>query len=282
MKKIGIRKEIIRKFCLVFAILMAFGLLAAPSLEVRAMEFMTMADSVVVGTKVKQSKSYVLLPIGEEKQIFLTEKEDGERVEVEGTKVRWKTSNKNIAKVTKTGLVKAKKEGTCYIKGSYAGENYYWAINVTTPVKYKVIIKAKKIGKYAEYSQANRMDPDYYDCSSLVWRAYSSQGIYIGGRYNRVAPVAADECKILVGQGKKIKGALSKRNIQKRKLRAGDLFFETGEDNGRYKGIYHVEMFTGYDIQKVKSSGKVIYTTTWANRKKGYYPPGTKSIVCRP
>ncbi len=135
MKKIGIKSKYMRKFCLVFAVVMAFGLLAAPSLEVRAMEFMTMADSVVVGTKVKQSKSYVLLPVGEEKQIFLTEKEDGERVEVEGTKVRWKTSNENIAKVTKTGLVKAKKEGTCYIKGTYAGENYYWAINVTTPVK---------------------------------------------------------------------------------------------------------------------------------------------------
>ncbi len=282
MNKKGLKTGMIRRLCLVFAILTALSLFVAQPLEVRASEFMITTDTAVVGTRVKQSKSYVLLPIDGEKQIFLTEKIDGERVEVDASKVKWKTSNENIAKVTKSGLVKAKKEGTCYIKATYGGENYYWAINVTTPVKYRVIIKAKKIGKYSEYSQANRMASGYYDCSSLVWRAYSSEGIYIGGRYNRNAPVAADECKILVNQGKKIKGALSKRNIQKRKLKAGDLFFETGADNGRYKGIYHVEMFTGYDILKVKSNGKVVYTTTWANRTKGYYPPGTKSIVCRP
>ena len=88
MKKIGIKSKFMRKFCLVFALIMAFGLFIVPPLEVRAMEFMTMADSVVVGTKVKQSKSYVLLPVGAEKQIFLTEKVDDERVEVDAKKNR--------------------------------------------------------------------------------------------------------------------------------------------------------------------------------------------------
>ena len=58
--------------------------------------------------------------------------------------------------------------------------------------------------------------------------------------------------------------------IQKMKLRPGDLIFKTGQKNGRYKGIYHVEMFVGYTLTGFDSSGKPLLSELWAARSEGY------------
>lgn len=54
------------------------------------------------------------------------------------------------------------------------------------------------------------------------------------------------------------------------KLRPGDLLFKTGEKNGRYKGIYHVEMFVGYSVSYFDESGKPVLSEMWAARPVGY------------
>ena len=58
------------------------------------------------------------------------------------------------------------------------------------------------------------------------------------------------------------------------KLNPGDLMFETGADNGRYLGIYHVEMFTGYVVAYYGSDGKPVLYETWGARPDGYYGGG--------
>lgn len=58
------------------------------------------------------------------------------------------------------------------------------------------------------------------------------------------------------------------------KFRPGDLMFETGQDNGRYKGIYHVEMFVGYAVAYYDQNGKPVLNELWAARPEGCYGGG--------
>ena len=125
------------------------------------------------------------------------------------------------------------------------------------------------------------MSEGYYDCSSLVWRSYKPYGYSFGSSYT--APVAASEGLYLYNKGKMVAGGIGKANTQKMKLRPGDLLFEGGASNGRWNGIYHVEMFAGYTVNSVDSDGKPVYANTWVNRPDGYYGYGTANdMVGRP
>ncbi len=125
-------------------------------------------------------------------------------------------------------------------------------------------------------SQAKRMDKGYFDCSSLVWRAYHSQGINL--MQKKWAPTAADLGKYLVGKHKKVASA-DWKNYEKLKFQVGDLLFETGENNGRYKGIYHVEMFGGYSFGGFDTDGQPILGTEFA-RLGG--STSSSDFLCRP
>ena len=210
---------------------------------------------------------------------------DGAWRSIAGSATSWASSNKSVAKVSAAGRVTAKsKSKTCYVTGRYGTVTFYWAINVTTNDKVKVIKRAKRIYNTSTYSQPRRMQSGYYDCSSLVWRAYRTVGVYFGvsrSYYN--APVAATEAKYLVSRGKLVKGGIKKSNTTKGKLIAGDLLFRGGANNGRYRGVNHVEMFCGYDISYVKSNGTPVYMNTWASKTDGYYGYGSSAdFVCRP
>ena len=65
------------------------------------------------------------------------------------------------------------------------------------------------------------------------------------------------------------------------KLNAGDLMFETGADNGRYRGIYHVEMITGYSCEGFDSKGRPYLQIKWASKPDGYYG-SARQLVGRP
>ena len=64
------------------------------------------------------------------------------------------------------------------------------------------------------------------------------------------------------------------------KLNPGDVMFETGQKNGRYKGIYHVEMITGYIFYGFDGNGKAELGIQWATGDEKYYPMG--QMVGRP
>lgn len=194
----------------------------------------------------------------------------------------WTSSKKGVATVSAMGKtkvrVKGKKVGTTIVYANIGGKKVGCAVSVVKKGRLKAMKRAEKIAK-GTYSQSKRMRTGYYDCSSLVWRSYRLAGVYFGKK--RWAPTAAGIGYWCVKRGKRIKGGLTKTNVQNLKLRAGDLFFRTHGGNGRYKGIYHVEMMTGYRWLGTKSNGKPDLTVTWANRDDGY-ACYCGDMMCRP
>ena len=108
----------------------------------------------------------------------------------------------------------------------------------------------------------------YYDCSSLVWRAYAKYGYRFG--VTGYAPTAAGEAQYLANRNKLLKGGFSQKNAQTLKFKAGDLMFKTGASNGRYKGIYHVEMIIGYEFYGWDQNNKPVLLVKWADGYYGY------------
>lgn len=183
-------------------------------------------------------------------------------------KIKWVSTNKKVASVSGKGLVRAKnKTGNTLVYAQIGSFRMGCAISVVTPKMKKVINTAKKIGKTCKYSQAKRMSANYYDCSSLVWKSYRKMGKTFGSK--NYAPVAADIAKWCAKKKSLIKGGVSEANLKKMKLKAGDLVFQTGSDNKRYKGIYHVEMFTGYRCYGFYGE-KPVLAPCYANRYDGY------------
>ncbi len=212
--------------------------------------------------KIKINRSTALVQKGRSLQLKVTGVSDP---------IQWKSSKK-ILSVSSTGNVKCKKTGCAIVTAKVKGETLACAVNVVSKKMLKVIKTAKHIGKTRKYSQPKRMQKKYYDCSSLVWLAYKTKGITFGDR--RYAPVAASICKWCARHGKRIAKKYTFQQIQNQLFLPGDLMFEPGAKNGRYLGIYHVEMFVGYGVTGVDASGKPILCEKWANRVDNRYCGG--------
>lgn len=199
---------------------------------------------------------------------------------LKGVKVKYKSLSPRVASINSKGKVKAKKSGTAVIKVTIGDGNNSAAIgtviNVASAKKIKAFNWARRYASKNKYSQPKRMQKGYYDCSSLVWKAYRTQGRHL--EYRSYAPTAAGLGEYLVKKGKKVASA-SWNNYEKRKFQVGDLLFETGKNNGRYKGIYHVEMFGGYSFGYFESNGKPYLNYTFANIQEG---PDSSNFLCRP
>ncbi len=206
------------------------------------------------------SKNSLLMSSGQTKQLKIKGITKG---------IKWSSSNPKIATVSSTGKVKAKKNGNVVIKATVGDVSLGCAVSVVSPKRQKVVNRAIKIGQTCKYSQAKRMQNNYYDCSSLVWKAYSKYGVNFGSA--NYAPVAANIGKWCATNKKLVKGGLSQSNVEKMKLNAGDLMFETSANKARYRGIYHVEMISGYVCYGFDSNDKPILAIAWANRPAGYY-----------
>lgn len=194
-------------------------------------------------------------------------------LKVKGTsdKPKWSSSNKKIAKVTSKGVVKAKKYGNVVITAEFGGKRVGCAVSVVKGKVVNVIKRAKMIGSKWTYSQPKRMQKGFYDCSSLVWKSWSLAGKKFG--MSNYAPVAADLAKYCKEHGTVITKAYTRKHIDDMVLQPGDLMFETGAKNGRYKGIYHVEMFVGYTVVGYDGE-KPQLLEKWAARPDGYYGGG--------
>ena len=125
--------------------------------------------------------------------------------------------------------------------------------------------KAKKFhsARNMSYSQGNRMGKRSADCSSFCGRCYLPQGITMGGSTswcNTAAGMALWSTK----KGKVV--ANSGVSIGKKKLLPGDLVFYKKGYNGRYKNIYHVEIFVGYEWRNNQLVGYTMSSIT------GNYP----------
>lgn len=189
-----------------------------------------------------------------------------------GEKVAWSSSNPKVAKANGNGTVRLRRNGNAVITADVAGHKLGCAVSVISPKLLKVVKRAKYIGANWKYSQPKRMQSGYYDCSALVWKSYRRMGKKFGRA--DYAPVAADLAKWCKKYGKVLARSYTSQQIQKMKFRPGDLMFETGQNNGRYKGIYHVEMFVGYAVAYYDEAGRPVLNELWAARPEGYYGGG--------
>lgn len=192
--------------------------------------------------------------------------------------IKWKSTNPSVATISGNGTVCAKKTGNTILVGTIGDVQMGCVVSVVSPSRRRAVQKARQIAKTCTYSQPKRMQEKFYDCSSLVWKSYHKNGVNFGMAY--YAPVAADMGKWCVQHKKLVSGGLSQANIQNMKLNPGDVMFETGQKNGRYKGIYHVEMITGYLFYGFDGNGKAELGIQWATGDEKYYPMG--QMVGRP
>jgi cell wall-associated NlpC family hydrolase len=188
-----------------------------------------------------------------------------------------------VAEVAEDGTVTTKKEGAAVLLATYQDMTFGCVVNVAEKEKIKAFQWAKSYAEKSVYNQALRMTDGFYDCSSLVFRAYQKQGVLLPSASSFWAPTAADLGQSLVSckPSKKV-GVTKDANLKKRLFQTGDLLFETGADNKRYKGIYHVEMFGGYTFAGVNADGTANIQGTWASRKDGYYGAVDTNFMCRP
>lgn len=209
-----------------------------------------------------------------QKNSLLMAKGKAQKLKINGVSsgVKWSSSNKNIATVSSKGIIKGRKTGNVVIKAKIGNVSLGCAVSVVTDKRLKVINRAKQIAKTCTYSQPKRMQSNYYDCSSLVWKAYSKYEQNFGSR--GYAPVAADLARWCVNRKKVIKEGISYSNTQKMKYNPGDLYFITGSSNGRYLGISHVEMISGYVCYGFDTNGKPILEVDYVNRPAGKYYGG--------
>ena len=196
------------------------------------------------------------------------------------TAITYTSSNVKVATVSKKGVIRAKKGGFAKITVSVDNAQYAISVNVGSKKGVKAVLNALKV-EGALYSQAKRMSEGYYDCSSLVWRSYSPLGIYFGDKH--YAPVAATQAYYLVSKNKTVP---KKYKTKLNKLRPGDLFFFKGENNGRYKNIYHVAIYMGQECTSFFGTnytfGKIIHASGTSVTQGYMYNQDNIVIIGRP
>lgn len=214
--------------------------------------------------KISLNTNSCVMAIKETKQLKVKNKPEN---------AKFKSSNSKIASVNAQGVIKAKKAGNVIITVQCGDAKLGCVVSVVNKKVKQALNRAIKIGKTCTYSQPKRMQKGYYDCSSLVWKSYSPEGIYFGNK--TYAATSRDEARWCSKNKKMIKGGLSEKNIQKMNLRPGDLMFENSSNKDKFGSIYHVEMFAGYVFYGFDSDGKAILGTKWANRgDNNYWPIG--------
>ncbi len=190
----------------------------------------------------------------------------------------WKSSNNKVASVSGSGKVKGKGIGNAIIYADIDGSRVGCIVSVVKKGVTKSCARATFIGTHWKYSQPKRMKKGFYDCSSLVWKSYKAGGICVAGAKG-YAPTAAELGEWCVKHKRKV-GKFNWNSIKKLKYLPGDCLFLTGAKNGRYKGISHVEMITGYQLYGFEGKRPMV-DLTWGARGTGY--GGSKNdIVGRP
>ena len=191
-------------------------------------------------------------------------------IEQFGGHVKWHSTNPDVAEVSKTGLGTGKEIGNTIIYTKIGHSRIGCAVSVVPVGHAEVVETAIQIGATRSYSQPMRMMPGYYDCSSLVWMAYSRIGRYFG--VTKFAPTAASEA-YWCEKHNRLLGEWTWEKFYNMEYLPGDVLFRVGANNGRYLGIYHVEMFAGYRVTGFDEDGEPELAMCWANRPDNNYEP---------
>ncbi len=222
-----------------------------------------------------------VVAVGQKGNAFMDIKLPSKESEISYVSSDWSVVNVNKS----LGRIKGASEGIAEI--TIKIDNFTF----TVPV---LVVKDKKIAKAANfaidavgtpYSQDKRMKEGYFDCSSFVWRSYKAAGVGIGGS-NTYAPTAANMAKYMVEHGQEIK--------ELSQIKAGDLIFNGGDSNSRYRGIWHVSMVLNtqigtnfwtdeevlYILQIEAGSGSGVYISSYYLMKEDL--DGERITITRP
>lgn len=165
------------------------------------------------------------------------------------SKITYKSKKKSVAKVDKSGRITGCSAGSTDIIIRADGVSFTFHVDVVSKRAMQACKTGYKIMYSSSYSQGRRMSSGYYDCSSLVFRAYGCDSSLLGGTPSW-APTAASMAAHLERTGK----VISYKGLDTSKLLPGDLIFYRMRrgSNGRYRNIYHVSMYygDGYRLEK--------------------------------
>ena len=189
----------------------------------------------------KFGKNSFYLAAGKTKQIQIAQ--------IFGITPTYTSRNKSVAKVSKEGLITAKKAGVTYIDVSLGAMVYTYRVEVAAKGVKTIINRAKYILKNWKYDQGKRMKDGYYDCSALVWKGYQAYKNYNKKLGNETSALPAGELFDYLYSKNQIV-YFGYMNIDD--MKPGDLIFYGDYDNavkystpGRTLDIYHVSMYAG-------------------------------------
>jgi hypothetical protein len=185
--------------------------------------------------------------------------------------VKWSSTRSSVATVSSNGTVKGKAYGNTVIVAKIGDAKVGCAVSVIPASLIKVCNRGRYMGTNWKYSQPLRTKNGYYDCSSLVWKAYKPYtGITFGSAgYPGTTVTESAWCK---AKGRVLKGGFSYTKLQNMKINPGDIFFRSNSKKKAYSTTYHVEMFIGYECVGFDSDGKPVVASKWAARENGYDP----------
>lgn len=198
--------------------------------------------SVLVDGKDFSREVHIIVPRMEE-AIYLLAKGDSISVKTidfpADAPVQYSIDNKKMATISEDGVLTPKKSGNAILTVTCNDITVQCGIAVTTKRAAESVKRAQTaIG--SQYSQSFRMQEGYYDCSSLIWRSFQESGLNFGSE--TWAPTAADLALYTVEHNL----ILSETSLPISELQAGDLIFYSSKENGRFKNIDHVAIFSGY------------------------------------
>ena len=164
-------------------------------------------------------------------------------------KVKYSSSNPEVATISKKGKLKTLKTGFAKITIEIEDMTYYYTVNVGQEIPVKAALAASDVVGKATYSQERRMEEGFYDCSSLAWRSYAKAGIKL--KNSDYAPTAADLAQYMDEKGYTLCYGL----LPTSEMQPGDLLFtSSGYDNGRFMKIDHVAMYySTEDLYEISS-----------------------------
>lgn len=201
----------------------------------------------------------------------LLEKRHIKKLRVKGCseKIVWKSFDSKIASVSKNGVVKGKKIGNVLISAKLGDQYVGCVVSVTTAQIKKVCARASYMGKNWKYSQAKRGQTGYYDCSSLVWKAYKpyTKINFGSAAYPGTTKTESAWCR---DHGKLLKGGFSWKKLKQMKFNPGDIVFKSEDSSHPYATTYHVEMLTGYVCYRFDKNGEPWIEPLWATRDSDY------------
>lgn len=184
-----------------------------------------------------------------------------------GKNIIWFSSKSSVAEVSQDGTVTFHKKGNAIVQAKVGKKTLEMYRNLCVVKKaYKAVEKAKKFhsARNMSYSQGNRMGKR----SAWIVVHFVADVIYHRElQWEEVPPWCNTAAGMALWSTKKGKVvANSGVSIGKKKLLPGDLVFYKKGYNGRYKNIYHVEIFVGYEWRNNQLVGYTMSSIT------GNYP----------